>query len=164
LLKARCSSGWAATLHAPRWLVATPRAVPFNPSRRSLRSRPLRSCPLSQKHFRICLRTHPSRSRRGCRASASRKYPHQPRIYRPQPSRSCSLLRLWLPRHISRTFVLSLSRLSGAIPIRFLRSSRKPRNLRSQTLPVPLLAAFTFRRRCFSIQPCIEASVRSAAV
>src|ERR1017187_7598892 len=49
------------------------------------------------------------------------------------------------------------------IPIRFWRSSRNPRNLRSQTLPVPLLAAFTFSRRCFSIQPCIEASVRSAA-
>src|ERR1035438_9700041 len=31
------------------------------------------------------------------------------------------------------------------------------------TLPVPLLAAFTFSRRCFSIQFCIEASVRSAA-
>jgi len=91
-------------------------------------------------------------SRRGCRASANRKYSHQPRMYRPQSSRSCLLLRLWLLRPISRTFVLSLSRLSGAIPIRFLRSSRKPRNLRSQTLPVPLLTAFTFSRRCFSIQ------------
>ncbi|MDQ2777748.1 MAG: hypothetical protein M3Y57_22975, partial [Acidobacteriota bacterium] len=29
--------------------------------------------------------------------------------------------------------------------------------------PVPLLAAFTFKRRCFSIQACIEAGVRSAA-
>ncbi len=36
----------------------------------------------------------------------------------------------------------------------------KPRNFRSQTLPVPLLAAFTFSRRCFSIQSCIESSVR----
>ena len=74
------------------------------------------------------------------------------------------LVRLWQLRHISRTFALNLSTLSGATPIRFSRSSRKPRNLRSQTLPVPLLAAFTFSRRCFSIQPCIEASVRSAAV
>ena len=76
--------------------------------------------------------------------SASRKYPHQPRTYprtyRFQSSRSSVLVRLLRPSHSSRAFVLNRSRLSGAIPIRFLRSSRKPRNLRSQTLPVPLLA------------------------
>ena len=69
-------------------------------------------------------------------------------MYRFQPSRSLLLVRLWLPRHLSRTFALNRSILSGATPIRFSRSSRKPRNLRSQTLPVPLLAAFTCSRRC----------------
>ena len=86
LLRARCSSGWAATLHDPRVFVATPRAGPFNPSCRSLRSRSFRSCHLNQKHFRICLRTHPSMSRRGCRLSASPKDPHQPRTSRTHSS------------------------------------------------------------------------------
>jgi hypothetical protein len=31
------------------------------------------------------------------------------------------------------------------------------------TLPAPLFAAFTLSRRCFSIQPVNEVSVRSAA-
>ncbi len=89
--------------------------------------------------------------------------PTSPGIYPPQSSRSWLLLRLWLPRHISRTFALNRSTLSAATPIRFPRSSRNPRNLRSQTLPEPLLAAFTFNRRCFSIQPCTDSSTRSAA-
>ena len=39
LLSACCNSGWAATLQAPRRLVATPRALPLSPNRRRFRSR-----------------------------------------------------------------------------------------------------------------------------
>jgi hypothetical protein len=61
--------------------------------------------------------------------------------------------------HLGLESLQTLRRYSD--PLR--RSSRKPKNLRSQTLPVPLLAAFTFKRSCFSIQCCIEVNVRSAA-
>ena len=58
-----------------------------------------------------------------------------------QASRSCLLVLLWQLRHNSRTFALNRAVLSGAIPICSSQLSRKPRNLRSSTLPVPLLAA-----------------------
>ena len=148
---------------APRPVRTTFKSLDFTPRLRSRRSRPSASCHRNQKHFRMCRRIQPSRRKIGCRTSASWKYPHQPRTYCSQLSRSSLLVRLCCPRHISRTFDLNLSTLSGAIPIRPSRSSRKPRNFRSHTLPVPLLAAFTCNRRCFSIQACIEASVRSAA-
>src|ERR1035437_8137792 len=82
--------------------------------------------------------------------------PHQPRIYCRQLSRSWLLVRLWQLRHISRTFVLNRSRLAGAASICRTRFSRNPRNLRSQTLPTPLLVAFTCSRSCFSIHPCVS--------
>ena len=86
-----------------------------------------------------------------------------PQIKLCHASLSSLLVLLWQLRHNSRTFALNRSMLSGAVPICRLRFSRKPRNLRSQTLPVPLLAVFTFSRRCFPIQFCIDSSVRSAA-
>jgi hypothetical protein len=164
LLSAVFKTGCFDTAYAPRLLCTMRRSrLPVIPSCRNRRNRPLGSCHRNQKHFRMCRRTQPSSSRAGARASASRKYPHQPRTYWFQSSRSWLLVRLRLAFHSSRTRSLNRAILSGATPIRFLRSSRKPRNLGSQTLPVPLLEAVTFSRRCFSIQSCIEASVRSAA-
>ena len=99
---ARCSSGCLATPQAPRRLVATPRAAPRNPKRRRLRNRPFRPCHLNQKHFRICLRIHGSSSRMGFSTSVSRKYPHQPRMYRLHSSRSWLLVPVDRKQNASR--------------------------------------------------------------
>ena len=63
-------------------------------------------CHRNQKHFRMCRWIQPSSRKMGLRTSASWKYPHQPRTYSFQASRSWLLVRLWQLRHISRTFAL----------------------------------------------------------
>ena len=70
---------FVASGRAPRELSATFSIRPRKPSRRSARFRPTALCHRSQKHFRMCLRIQPSSWNTGRRASASRKYPHQPR-------------------------------------------------------------------------------------
>ena len=82
--------------------------------------------------------------------------PRQPLRYCCQASRIWLLVRLWQLRHFSSTFALNRSKLSGTTSVCLPRFSRNPRNLRSQTLPTPLLVAFTCSRSCFSIQPWIE--------
>ncbi len=67
---------------APRLFTPPSACAPAVPVVAALRSRPRALCHRSQKHFRMCRRIHPSSRNIGCRSSASRKYPHQPRTYR----------------------------------------------------------------------------------
>ena len=112
--------------HAPRLLSATFIRCPISPSPRNFRSRPFLLCHRNQKHFRMCRLIHPSSRKIATRSSASWQYPHQPRMQFRQLSRGSSLVRLWFPRHNSRTFALTRSivftpcgslRLPSSVPV-----------------------------------------------